>query len=56
MLSFKRTRNPLVASVDKDDIAKPENYIGSAFNDLATSKAIATSVTKLYGCTIKYAD
>jgi len=44
-----------IPSADKADIAKAQNYISSALNELAAGKAISQSSTKPYGCTVKYA-
>lgn len=45
-----------IPSADQSDIAKAENYISLALNELASGKAISKSSTRPYGCTIKYAD
>lgn len=45
-----------IPSSKKDDIAKADNYVKLAFNDLASGKKIAQANTKPYGCSIKYAD
>lgn len=45
-----------IASADKDDIAGAENYIDSALKELAAGKPISKTVTKPYGCTVKYAS
>jgi len=44
-----------IASTDKADVAKAENYISAALKDLAAGKPIAKSSTKPYGCSVKYA-
>lgn len=45
-----------IASASKADIAKADNYVKLAFNDLGASRRIAHASTKPYGCSIKYAD
>jgi len=44
-----------IPSADQDDIANAENYIASALKELAAGKPISKTVTKPYGCTVKYA-
>jgi len=45
-----------IPSSDKADIAKAENYVTSALNELSAGKKITKSNTKPYGCSIKYAS
>ncbi|MGZ4958236.1 MAG: redoxin domain-containing protein [Methylomonas sp.] len=45
-----------IPSADKDDIATAENYIASALKELAAGKPISKTVTKPYGCSVKYAS
>jgi peroxiredoxin len=45
-----------IQSNKKDDIAKADNYVKLALNDLAAGKKIAQASTQPYGCSIKYAD
>lgn len=45
-----------IQSNKKDDIAKADNYVKLALNDLAGGKKIAQASTQPYGCSIKYAD
>lgn len=44
-----------IPSADRDDIATAENYIASALKELAAGKPISKTVTKPYGCSVKYA-
>jgi AhpC/TSA family len=44
-----------IPSADVEDIASAENYISSALNELAAGKPISKTVTKPYGCSVKYA-
>ncbi len=43
-----------IASSDKGDIAKAENYVTSALSALEQGKPIANASTKPYGCSVKY--
>lgn len=43
-----------IASSDKGDIAKAENYVTSALGELKQGKAITQASTKPYGCSVKY--
>jgi hypothetical protein len=45
-----------IASVDKGDIAKAENYVKTALGELAAGKPVSKSSTKPYGCSVKYAS
>jgi hypothetical protein len=45
-----------IKSARKDDIAKAENYVKLALNDLSSGKKIAKANTQPYGCTVKYAN
>ncbi|WP_045226730.1 redoxin domain-containing protein [Methyloterricola oryzae] len=45
-----------IPSADKDDIAKAENYVKSALNELSAGKKISKASTKAYGCAVKYAS
>lgn len=45
-----------IQSNKKDDIAKADNYVKLALNDLAGARKIAQASTQPYGCSIKYAD
>ena len=45
-----------IASASKADIAKADNYVKLAFNDLGAGRKVAHASTKPYGCSIKYAD
>jgi len=44
-----------IPSADSSDIPAAENYIASALKELSAGKPISKSVTKPYGCTVKYA-
>lgn len=44
-----------IPSADQADIAKAENYISAALQELAAGKTISNNTTKPYGCTVKYA-
>lgn len=44
-----------IPSADQADIAKAENYISAALQELAAGKTISKNTTKPYGCTVKYA-
>lgn len=43
-----------IQSNRKDDIAKADNYVRLALNDLAAGRKIAHASTQPYGCTVKY--
>lgn len=43
-----------IKSTDKEDIAKAENYVKSALNELLNGKIPTTKVTQPYGCSVKY--
>ncbi|MDD2662163.1 MAG: redoxin domain-containing protein [Dechloromonas sp.] len=45
-----------IASNKKEDIARADNYVKLALNDLAAGRKPAHASTQPYGCTIKYAD
>lgn len=45
-----------VASPDPADIAKATQYVPAALTALASNKAVATKVSRPYGCSIKYKD
>lgn len=42
------------SSTDSDDIAKAKNYVVEASNNLLANKAVETSSTEPYGCSVKY--
>lgn len=44
-----------IASADKDDLAKAENYVSAALAAIKAGKPIEKANTKPYGCSIKYA-
>ncbi len=39
-----------------DDVPKAQNHVLAALADLKAGRAVATPVTKPYGCSVKYAD
>ena len=41
-------------STDADDIAGAKNYVVEAANNLLANKAVETSSTEPYGCSVKY--
>ena len=43
-------------STDQADIAGATNYVSAALDQALAGKAIATAVSKPYGCSVKYAD
>jgi hypothetical protein len=43
-----------IPSTDQADIAKAQNYVTAALADLKAGRAVATPVTKPYGCSVKY--
>jgi glutathione peroxidase-family protein len=43
-------------STDQADIAGATNYVSAALDSALAGKAIATAVTKPYGCSVKYSD
>lgn len=43
-----------IPSADKNDIAKANNYVRAALNNILAGKAVETAVTKPYGCSVKY--
>ncbi|MEQ1601880.1 MAG: redoxin domain-containing protein [Methylophilaceae bacterium] len=45
-----------IASTNKNDISRAENYVKAAFSDLAAGKPVAKSSTKPYGCSVKYSS
>ena len=45
-----------IASTDKSDIAKAQNYVLAAFADIKAGRTVATASSKPYGCNVKYAD
>ncbi len=44
-----------IATSDKADLAKAENYVSSALQAIKAGKAVDKASTKPYGCSIKYA-
>jgi peroxiredoxin len=43
------------ASSDQADIAKSENYVAKALDEVLAGKPVTTAQTKSYGCGVKYA-
>ncbi len=43
-----------IASADKADIAKADNYVAKALDEVLGGKAVTTAVTQPYGCGVKY--
>ena len=43
-----------IASADKADVKKAENYIDMALTNLLAGKAVKPNVTRPYGCSVKY--
>ena len=41
-------------SKDEDDISKSKNYVRAALDEMAASQAIKKSITRPYGCSVKY--
>jgi hypothetical protein len=41
-------------STDPEDIPSSLNYVKAALDDIAAGRAVATSQTKPYGCSVKY--
>jgi hypothetical protein len=45
-----------IASSRSDDVAKAEQYVRVALAELAAGKPVTKSVSRPYGCSVKYAD
>ncbi|NBX86511.1 MAG: thioredoxin family protein [Proteobacteria bacterium] len=43
-----------IPSFNKDDVAKAENYVSKALDEVLASKAVTTAQTRSYGCSVKY--
>ncbi len=43
-----------IPTADKNDVAKANNYVRAALNNILAGKTVETAVTKPYGCSIKY--
>jgi hypothetical protein len=41
-------------SVDPADVKTAKNYVVAALEELAAGKAVTTSATRAYGCSVKY--
>lgn len=45
-----------IPSAKKEDIAKAQNYVKTALDELSAGKSVTTANTKPYGCSVKYAS
>lgn len=45
-----------IPSADKDDIAKATQYVPQALAELAAGQPVSVTVTRPYGCSVKYAN
>jgi peroxiredoxin len=43
-----------IASTDSEDIAKADNYVAKALDEVLAGKPVTTAETKSYGCGVKY--
>ena len=43
-----------IPSKDEDDIADAKNYVRAALDAMAEGKTIEESITRPYGCSVKY--
>lgn len=43
-----------IPSKDEDDIPKSKNYVRTALDDMAAGQPIKDSITRPYGCSVKY--
>jgi peroxiredoxin len=43
-----------IPSKDEDDIAGAKNYVRAALDNIAAGKPVADSITRPYGCSVKY--
>ncbi len=43
-----------IVSTDSEDIAKAENYVAKALDEVLAGKPVSTPETKSYGCSVKY--
>jgi peroxiredoxin len=43
-----------IASSDQEDIAKADNYVAKALDEVLAGKPVTTAETKAYGCSVKY--
>lgn len=43
-----------IKSADSEDIPKAQNYVSTALDEAMAGKAVTTSTTKSYGCSVKY--
>jgi len=45
-----------IPSADKADIAKAENHVAKALDEVLDGKEVTTAITNQYGCAVKYAE
>jgi hypothetical protein len=45
-----------INSANAADVARATNYVKAAIADLKAGRPVAKSVTRAYGCSVKYAD
>ena len=45
-----------IASADKDDIGKATNYVATGLDNALAGKPLGKSMSKPYGCSVKYKD
>ncbi len=45
-----------IPSADKADIAKADNYVSKALDEILAGNPVTTSVTQPYGCSVKYGE
>ena len=43
-----------IPSFSKEDIAKAENYVAKALDEIFAGQPVSTPVTRAYGCSVKY--
>ncbi len=43
-----------ISSPDKEDVAKADNYVAKALDEVLAGKPVTTAETKSYGCSVKY--
>lgn len=45
-----------IPTANADDIPNAQNYVAAALRDMKNGRDVVTSVSKPYGCSVKYAD
>lgn len=45
-----------IRSTKVEDVAKAENYVKAALDEILAGKPVTTAQTQAYGCTVKYAE